>query len=305
MTEKRIVAGSNTGLRLDVFLSENLGELSRSGIKKLISEGLVTVNGDTVQASYIPKQGDEIHIILNEENHLPEPEDIPLDIVFEDDDLMVINKQKGITTHPAPGNMSGSLVNALLYLGKPLSDSNGDPLRPGIVHRIDKDTTGLILVAKTNEAHEALQKQIQDKTARRIYYALCYDRFRDKEGTVDAPIGRHPKDRKKMAVISGGRPAQTEYRVLRQYKEYTLVELSLKTGRTHQIRVHMAYIGHPVVGDEVYGRKKNRFSTEGQMLHAKIIEFDHPSTGEHMVIECPLPDYFERILDRISGSELE
>ena len=300
--EHRITVDDNQERkRIDILLLDYPYFSSRSAVKNAIGAGYITVNGAGTVPSYIPRSGDEIIFSAEENTDGSElkGEDIPLDIVYEDDQLLVINKQRGLVTHPAPGNMRGTLVNALIGKGIRLSDLNDDPLRPGIVHRLDKLTTGLILVAKTNEAHQDLQKQIQDKAARRTYEGLCFDNIKTDSGIISKPIGRNPKDRKKMAVVQGGREAVTEYRVLERFGDYTLCEMDLKTGRTHQIRVHFADMGHPIVGDEVYTRRKAPFSTSGQLLHAKRIEFVHPKTGEKMIFEAPLPEDFSMILDKL------
>lgn len=291
--------------RIDLLLSGRSFFASRNAARNAIDTGRVLVNGQKTTPSYIPKTGDEILLEDDDKEKEQEilPEDIPLDIVYEDDDVLVINKQRGLVTHPAPGNMSGTLVNALLGRGTHLSDYNEDPLRPGIVHRLDKLTTGLILVAKTNDAHRELQRQIQEKTARRIYLGLCFGNVKSDSGVISKKIGRNPRDRKKMAVVQDGREAVTEYRVLERFRDYTLCEMSLKTGRTHQIRVHFADLGHPIVGDEVYTRRKAKFHTDGQLLHARKIEFIHPVSGEAMSFEAELPQDFSDILGKLRNME--
>lgn len=286
--------------RLDKYLAEEFGEFSRSFLEKAIAEGRVTIDGKPAAKGMRPRVGSRIALLLEEPQTLEvEPEDIPLDIVYQDRDLVVVNKGKDMVVHPAPGHERGTLVNALLYHVKDLSGING-VLRPGIVHRLDKDTTGLLVVAKNDAAHLSLAEQIEKKTARRAYQALVYGRLKQEEGTVDAPLGRHKTDRKRMAVTQdGGRPAVSHYRVMRNYDKYTLVEVRLETGRTHQIRVHMAYIGHPVVGDPVYSRAKCPFDTQGQMLHAGELGLNHPRTGERMTFFAPLPDYFQKILEKL------
>ena len=282
--------------RLDVFLSENSG-LTRSHAQKLIDAGLVTVDGAVVtKASYEVKQDAKVLVELPPDVSLNVPaEDIPLEIVYEDADLLVINKPQGLTVHPASGVYTGTLVNALLYHVKDLSGING-VLRPGIVHRLDKDTSGLLVVAKNDATHVELQRQIQSKECKRIYLALLEGNLKTDTGFVDQPIGRSKSDRKKMDVTRDGRSALTYYTVLERFAGYTLVQFELKTGRTHQIRVHAKYLGHPVVGDKTYGYSKCRWKLDGQLLHAHTLSFTHPKTGKNMSFSTPCPDYFEKIL---------
>ena len=289
--------------RMDKCLAEAFPGYSRAFFAKLLAAGAVTVDGRTASAADKPRAGAAVCCRLPAEPAAGEvrAEHIPLDIVFEDDAMLVVNKPKGMVTHPAAGNFAGTLVNALLGYGCRLSSCNGDPLRPGIVHRLDKDTTGLLVVAKTDAAHENLARQIREKQAHRIYTALCFGNVRVGEGVIDAPLGRSPRDRKKMAVLPGGRPAVTEYRVLARYGAYTLVEARLQTGRTHQIRVHFASRGFPVVGDPLYTRQKAPFQTDGQMLHAGRLELAHPVTGEWMAFTAPLPAYFADILRKLEA----
>jgi len=279
-------------------------ELSRSFIKKLIDNGEIKVNGKMVKASFVPKYGDEIELFLPD-TVVPdiEPENIPLDIVYEDDDVIVINKPKGMVVHPAAGNYTGTMVNALMYhCGDRLSGING-VLRPGIVHRIDKDTTGLIIAAKNDKAHRSLAEQLKEHSITRRYKAIVLGTFKDKEGRVEATIGRSPSDRKKMAAnVKNGKDAATNYTVLGEIAgKYSYIECKLETGRTHQIRVHMAYIGHPLLGDDVYGpykagQKVLGMEYTGQCLHAGVLGFIHPSTGEYMEFETELPEYFQKLL---------
>ena len=287
--------------RLDVFLAQSVPELSRSAVKKLIENNSVTLNGAVVKAGTVVKTGDQI------EFSLPKPvptkaeaQDIPLDIVFEDEDLLVINKPQGMVVHPASGNFSGTLVNALLFSVKDLSSINGE-MRPGIVHRLDKDTSGLMLVAKNDASHRSLSKQIAEKTCIREYQALLEGVLKKEEGEIVTHIGRDPKDRKKMAVLPNfaGREAISDFWVLRHYAHYTLVKFRLKTGRTHQIRVHAKYLGHPVVGDFTYNPHPNKFGLAGQLLHSFYIEFTHPRTGERLHFESKLPDYFAEVLEKL------
>lgn len=282
------------GSRIDITVSDLVPDLTRSGAQKLLSEGLVTVNGEPVGKNYKLRVEDEVIV------HVPAPkplvaeaQNIPVDIVYEDDDLLVVNKPKGMVVHPAPGNPDGTLVNALLYHCEgSLSGING-VIRPGIVHRIDKDTSGLLIVAKNDFAHVALAEQIKEHSFTREYRAVVHGNLKDDEGTIHAPIGRSPKDRKKMAVTDkNSKDAITHYQVLERYPGYTYVKCRLETGRTHQIRVHMAYIGHPVAGDPVYGPKNTLKGLDGQCLHAGLIGFVHPRTGEYLEFEAPLPEYF-------------
>lgn len=291
------VDGAGAGMRLDKFLSEN-SSLSRSYAAKLASDGMVKVNGAYADKKHKLSPGDIITAELPEPEALEaEPQDIPLDIVYEDDSLIVVNKPQGMVVHPAPGNPDGTLVNGLLYHCR-LSRING-VIRPGIVHRIDKDTSGLLVVAKTDAAHEQLSAQLKERKALRQYRCIVNGNIKNDDGTIDAPIGRNPNDRKKMAVVCGGRRAVTHYRVLERFGRYTYVECTLETGRTHQIRVHMAHIGHSIVGDPVYGSKKEQFKTNGQLLHAKTIGFVHPETNELMRFDSELPGYFEEILKKL------
>ena len=288
-------------LRIDKFLSEQLPDQSRSYLQKLLKEGNVTVNEKTVKANYKVQLSDTVKLELPEPE-CPDilPEDIPLDILYEDNDLLVVNKPKGMVVHPAAGNDDGTLVNALLHhCGDSLSGINGI-IRPGIVHRIDKDTSGLLIVAKNDIAHQGLAQQIKEHSFTRIYEAVVYGNMKREEGTVDAPIGRHPTDRKRMAVTDkNSRNAVTHYKVLKRYDGFTHVQLKLETGRTHQIRVHMAYIGHPVAGDPVYGVKKVITSLNGQCLHARVIGFVHPITEEYIEITSELPVYFTQFLSKL------
>lgn len=293
------ISEAEVGERLDAAVAAEFDELTRSAVQKLIASGSVLVNGAEVSKNYKVRLGDFIKVTLPEPEPLDVmPEDIPLDIVYEDDDLLVVNKPKGMVVHPAPGNPSGTLVNALLFhCGDSLSGING-VIRPGIVHRIDKDTSGLLIVAKNDMAHTHLAKQIAEHSFTREYRAVVHGNIRDDEGTIDAPIGRSPRDRKKMAVIEGGRNAVTHFSVLSRLRGYTYIKCRLETGRTHQIRVHLAYKGHPVAGDLLYGPKGTPTELKGQCLHAGLIGFIHPRTGEYMEFSAPLPDYFEKFLQK-------
>lgn len=297
-----IILCEEEGLRADRFLAEEIGELSRSAVQKLLEEGHVLLNGKPVSKSDRTVFGAEYAVTLPEPRELGvEPENIPLDIVYEDGDLLVINKKKGMVVHPAPGHNSGTLVNALLYHCRDLSGING-VLRPGIVHRIDMDTSGLIVVAKNDAAHRALAEQLKDHSLARTYEAIACGNFREDRGTVSAPIGRNPADRKKMAVTEkNSKDAVTHWEVLGRYPGYSHLRLHLETGRTHQIRVHMAYLNHPLLGDTVYGRKKAELGQGSQCLHARELTFLHPSTGERITVSCELPDYFREVLEKLQA----
>lgn len=302
----RIVLGpADAGIRLDKLISLRLPELTRSAAEKLIAEGMVTLNGRALNKSGKGAAGDCLEVTLPEPavlNVLPEA--IPLEIPYEDDDLLVVNKPKGMVVHPAPGHYTGTLVNALLaHCGDSLSGING-VIRPGIVHRIDKDTSGLLIVAKNDFAHRSLAAQIRAHSFTRIYESVVYGGLKEDDGTVDAPIGRHPVDRKKMAVTQkSARNAVTHYHVIARYRGFTHVQCRLETGRTHQIRVHMAYLGHPVAGDPVYGPKKQIAGLNGQCLHARVIGFQHPRDGRYIEITSELPTYFTNFLSRLRQEE--
>lgn len=289
------------GERIDKFLSILLKDSSRNSIQKLIEDDKVLANGNSVNKKYKVKVDDEITVLPNELKPLDaEPENIPLDIVYEDDDLLVVNKPRGMVVHPAPGNYSGTLVNALLYHCKDsLSGINGI-LRPGIVHRIDKDTSGLLIVAKNDKAHIGLAEQIKEHSFTREYNAVIVGHLKDSEGTVNAPIGRNPKDRKKMCVTyQNSKTAVTHYSVIEDFEGYSHISLKLETGRTHQIRVHMAHLGHPVAGDCVYGNDKKSAFLNGQCLHAIKIGFVHPITGDYLEFTSDLPDYFKDFVNKL------
>ena len=296
-----IVEELNANVRLDTYLSDILDDWTRSQIKLQIEKGGVSVNGKVVsKAGYAIKNNDTICINFTISADLinAEPENIPLDIVYEDDYFAIINKPQGMVVHPAPGNAQHTLVNALLYHFKEIS-TGSESYRPGIVHRIDKDTSGLLVVAKDNISHEKLAKQIAEHTCFRHYYALVEGEMKQDKGIVDQPLGRDPRDRKKMAIVEDGKRAITHYDVIERYKGYTLVHFKLETGRTHQIRVHTKFLNHPIVGDKTYGYAKQKFNLNGQLLHAKSLELSHPKTGERMIFECKLPDYFESILKKL------
>ena len=294
----------DAGKRIDVYVSMLKDELSRSQVQKLISEGKVTVNSKPVKSNYRLRKDDVIDIEIPD----PEPleilaEDIKLDILYEDDDIIVINKPQGMVVHPAPGHYGGTVVNALLFHCKgSLSGING-MLRPGIVHRIDMNTSGVIVVSKSDAAHKSLAVQFAEHSISRKYKAIVLGNIKEDTITVDKPIGRNPKDRKKMAVISGGRRAVTHFKVLERFGRYTYVEAELETGRTHQIRVHMASIGHPLLGDNVYGSEKQPYKLTGQVLHAALLGFNHPKTGEYMEFESQVPEYFSNLLKRFRNNQ--
>lgn len=298
MSEHLTFTVQAAGERIDKYLSDNLDNLTRSGITKLIGDGNVFVNGSSVGKNYKCKADDFIELTIPDAVPLEAvSENIPLDIVYEDDDLLVVNKPKGMVVHPAAGNYTGTLVNALLYHCKDsLSGING-VIRPGIVHRIDKDTSGLLIVAKNDSAHLDLAQQIKEHSFHRAYQAVAYGNFKEENGTVHQPIGRNPKDRKKMAVtVKNSKDAITHYEVIERFGNFTHIKCVLETGRTHQIRVHMSYMGHPLAGDSVYGPKKVIASLKGQCLHAGELGFVHPRTKEYMEFTAPLPDYFTDFL---------
>lgn len=287
--------------RVDVFLNEEMEDVSRSALQKNIEKGNITVNGEKISKNYKLHLGDIVEAELPPPENIDiVPEDIPLDIMYEDGDLIVINKSQNMVVHPAPGHYTGTLVNALMFhCGDNLSGING-VLRPGIVHRIDKDTSGVLVIAKSDLAHKGLSEQLAEHSMKRVYNAIVYNSFSEESGTVDRNIDRSKNDRKKMAVVmQGGRNAVTHYKVIEKLGKYTWVELQLETGRTHQIRVHMSYIGHPLLGDPVYGPKKCPFNLNGQVLHAKVLGFIHPRTGEYMEFNSELPDYFSSLIERL------
>lgn len=295
--ENRIIIADKSE-RLDVFLSEKLDK-TRSAVKKLVDDGEITVNGNKVKAGRTLKIGEEIFVSIPDPVKLDlEAENIPLDIIYQDKDIAIINKPQGMTVHAGNGTHGSTLVNALLYHLDSLSGING-VIRPGIVHRIDKDTSGLLVVAKNDAAHLSLSDQIKNKTCHRIYLALLEGTVKQNDGVIDTFIGRSDKNRTMMAVKDSGRRAVTHFKVLKRYKEFTFAEFRLETGRTHQIRVHCKYIGHPIVGDPVYGYEKQKFKLNGQLLHAWKLELTHPSTGERMSFEAPLPDYFQAVLQKL------
>ncbi len=299
--EKLFFTIEKGGERIDKYLSEQLEDMTRSHIQKLIKENMVRVNGMTVKSNFKLSASDQIEVEIPELKE-PDilPENIPLDILYEDQDILVVNKPKGMVVHPAPGHYTGTLVNAIMYHCKDnLSGING-VMRPGIVHRIDMDTTGSLLICKNDRAHQALAEQLKEHSITRKYHAIVHGRLKEDEGTIDKPIGRHPIDRKKMSVhCTNGREAVTHYRVLKRFQQFTYIECQLETGRTHQIRVHMSSIGHPILGDQVYGPAKCPYKLQGQTLHAKVLGITHPTTGEYMEFDAPLPDYFQGLLEKM------
>lgn len=298
-----LVETEGTGMRIDRYLAEKCADFSRSYLQKLIKEEQVCVNGKPAKANYKVQTGDCVEVSVPEIKELDvKPQEIPLDILYEDEYLLVVNKPKGMVVHPSAGHMEGTLVNAVLAHCKGnLSGING-VLRPGIVHRIDKDTTGALLICKDDATHRDLAEQLKEHSIKRRYRAIVYGNLKEDEGTIEGPIGRHPVDRKKMAInYKNGKDAVTHYRVLERFGNATYIECRLETGRTHQIRVHMTSIGHPLLGDEVYGSGKNPYHLQGQTLHAMVLGFVHPKTGEYLEFEAPLPEYFKKLLERLSS----
>lgn len=295
--EQRFLIVEDFEGRIDLYLPRVL-EKTRSFVQKLIDEGNVFVNQTQIKrASYKIKGGDIIKVIIPEPKMLDlKPQDIDIEVVYEDEYLAVINKPKGMVVHPAVGNYENTLVNALLYKFEGRLSSINGVIRPGIVHRLDKDTSGLLIIAKNDEIHLRLSFMLKEHEIKRVYYAICEGQMKEDRGVINAPIGRHPRNRLKMAVISNGKEAITFFEVIKRFKNYTFLKLSLKTGRTHQIRVHLSYIGHPILGDGLYGKEKNEFNINGQVLHAGEIEFVHPVTNKLMNFKVDLPDYFDRIL---------
>ena len=303
MIEKRIIADVNNE-RLDSYISKSNLDLSRSMVQKLIKENRVFVNGKNEKESYKIKVNDNITIQIEDpKSSKLEAQDIPLNIIYEDNDIIVINKPKGMVVHPGNGNPDNTLVNAVLAHCKGSLSGIGGEIRPGIVHRIDKDTSGLIIVAKNDKSHINLSEQIKNHEVTKIYTALVKGNISEDEATIDMPIGRDKKDRKKMSVTRDGKEAVSHIKVVKRYGNYTLIRVKIDTGRTHQIRVHMAKIGHPVVGDEVYSSGKNEFGVKGQMLHSTILKFKHPISGKGIMLEAPLPQYFEDVLSKLDKSE--
>ena len=291
-------------IRLDAYISKKNENISRTNIQRLIENGNILVNGEKRKISYKVQIGDNISI------NIPKPkeskikaEEIPLEIIYEDKDIIVVNKPKGMIVHPANGNLEGTLVNAIMSICKNSLSGIGGEIRPGIVHRLDKDTSGLLIVAKNDLAHINMSNQIKNRQVKKIYIALVRGNIDEEEATINMPIGRSTKDRKKMAVRKDGKEAITHFKVLKRYSEYTLLEVKIDTGRTHQIRVHLSEIGHPVVGDIVYSNGKNEFGVQGQMLHAKSLDFKHPITNKQMHLEAELPDYFKEVINKLNNKE--
>ena len=297
---KLIVDNENAGTRLDAYIASKIDSISRTNVKRLIEEEHITVNGKSSKVSYKVQLNDEIDIEIPEAKELDiKAEDIPIDVVYEDSDIIVVNKPKGLVVHPANGNWDGTLVNAVMAICKDSLSGIGGEIRPGIVHRLDKDTSGLLIIAKNDQAHLNMSNQIKDRQVKKIYYALVRGVVPENEATINMPIGRSTKDRKKMAVTKDGKEAITHFKVIERFNKYTLLEVKIDTGRTHQIRVHLSQIGYPVVGDEVYSNGKNEFGVHGQLLHAKSLDFKHPITGKPMHLETELPEEFETVLKQL------
>ncbi len=294
---KKIIVDENDNIRIDAYIASKNSDLSRATIQRLLDESNITVNGICKKSSYKVKLGDSIEINIPELKETKiEAQDIPVEIVYEDDDIIIVNKPKGLVVHPANGNPDGTLVNAIMNICKDSLSGVGGEKRPGIVHRLDKDTSGLLIIAKNDKAHLKMSEQIKNRAVNKKYIALVRGIIKEDEATINMPIGRSKVDRKKMAVDRNGKEAITHFKVLKRYDNYTLLEVKIDTGRTHQIRVHMAEIGHPVIGDEVYSSGKNEFNIKGQMLHAKSLDFEHPITGKKMHVEADIPEYFKEVI---------
>ena len=302
--EEYYIEKEEAGIRLDKVIATKYEKMSREAVQRLIEDENIKVNGKKAKASYKVNEGDKIEIKEEEPREIGlKPQEIPLDIVYEDDDIIVINKAKGMVVHPGNGNLDGTLVNAVMAICKDSLSGIGGEIRPGIVHRLDKDTSGLIIVAKNDEAHINMSNQIKERKVKKTYIALVRGTVKENEATINMPIGRSNKDRIKMAVTRNGKYAVTHFKVLERYNGFTLLEVNIETGRTHQIRVHLAEIGYPVVGDEVYSNGKNPFNVKGQMLHAKRLVFEHPITNKKMELEATLPEYFENVLKNLRNGE--
>lgn len=298
--EKIIVQNNEKGVRLDSYITKKLNDLSRANIQRLIEDGNILVNSAKQKISYKVNSGDKIEITIPEPKKIDlKPQDIKVEIVYEDNDIIVVNKPKGMVVHPANGNPDGTLVNAVMAICKDSLSGIGGEIRPGIVHRLDKDTSGAIVVAKNDKAHINMSEQIKNHEVEKTYIALVKGFVKEEEATINMPIGRSTKDRKKMAVNKNGKNAVTHFKVLERFEKYTLLEVKIETGRTHQIRVHLSEIGYPVVGDTTYSNGKNDWGIKGQCLHAKSLKFKHPVTGKEMFIEAPLPEYFENVLQEL------
>lgn len=295
-----VVNSENSGERLDMYIACNVQELSRTTVKRLIEDGNIKVNNKEQKVSYKVQENDVVEVDIPEAKELDiKAQDIPVDVVYEDKDIIVVNKPKGLVVHPANGNWDGTLVNAIMAICKDSLSGIGGEIRPGIVHRLDKDTSGLLIIAKNDESHLNMSNQIKDREVKKIYYALVRGVVNEDEATINMPIARSTKDRKKMAVNKNGKEAITHFKVLERFSKYTLLEVKIDTGRTHQIRVHLSEIGYPVVGDEVYSNGKNDFGIKGQLLHAKSLTFKHPITGKEMHLEAELPNEFNNVLQEL------
>ena len=297
---EELIVKENNQKRLDSYVTDKLSKVSRTTAQRLIEEEKILVNGKKQKASYKPEEGDVISIEIPEAKDVElKAQDIPVPVVYEDNDIIVVNKPKGMVVHPANGNPDGTLVNAILAMCKDSLSGIGGEIRPGIVHRLDKDTSGLLIVAKNDKAHLKMSEQIKDRKVNKKYIALVRGIIKENEATINMPIGRSTKDRKKMAVSKNGKNAVTHFKVIERFVNYTLLEVKIETGRTHQIRVHLSQIGYPIVGDAVYSNGKNEWGIEGQCLHAKSLKFKHPITGKEMFIEAPMPEYFENIIKEL------
>ena len=302
---KIVVKDNNQKKRLDSYIVDEINELSRTTVKRLIDTEKVLVNAKKEKSSYKPVKEDIIEIEIPQAEEIEvKAQNIPIEIIYEDNDIIVVDKPKGMVVHPGNGNPDGTLVNAILAICKDSLSGIGGKIRPGIVHRLDKDTSGILIVAKNDIAHLNISKQIQDRKVVKVYIALVKGIISENEATINLPIARSVVDRKKMAVDKNGKEAITKFKVLKRYDKYTLVEVNIETGRTHQIRVHMSYIGHPVVGDNVYSKGKNEFDIEGQMLHAKHLEFKHPTTNKEMILDADIPKYFKDVLEELKDREI-
>ena len=297
-----IINNTLAGMRLDKCITELDKDISRMTVQRLIEEENIKVNGGAQKVSYKVQENDEIEVNVPEAKELDiKAEDIPVEVVYEDSDIIVVNKPKGLVVHPANGNWDGTLVNAIMAICKDSLSGIGGEIRPGIVHRLDKDTSGLLIIAKNDEAHLNMSNQIKNREVKKIYYALVRGNVSENEATINMPIGRSTKDRKKMAVTKNGKEAVTHFKVLERFNKYTLLEVKIDTGRTHQIRVHLSEIGHPVVGDEVYSNGKNEFGIKGQLLHAKSLDFKHPISGKELHLEAEIPEEFSNVLKELRG----
>ncbi len=300
--DKLIVNAESVGERLDAYIASKLNSISRTNVKRLVEDGNIVVNGRVQKVSYKVQENDEINVEIPEAKELDiQAENIPIEVIYEDSDIIVVNKPKGLVVHPANGNWDGTLVNAIMAICKDSLSGIGGEIRPGIVHRLDKDTSGLLIIAKNDKAHLNMSEQIKNREVKKIYYALVRGVIPENEATINMPIGRSTKDRKKMAVTKDGKEAITHFKVIERFPKYTLLEVKIDTGRTHQIRVHLSEIGYPVVGDEVYSNGKNEFGVHGQLLHAKSLDFKHPITGKQMHLEAELPEEFSNVLKRLRG----